>query len=191
MSKQNSRDERIVNRGERDEPESRQPAEAVRADQRGEALPEHKEDLEALLRSEALANALPNPPAIPGWHQAWLSTTNTYTPIQQYVRLGYVPVKPEEHPEWQYLKQHGASHGGDIITCNEMVLYKVTEEAYQQIMRVIHHDRPMEEEERLRANINEMKHGTEFRDSEGTALVREEGDGFVDERRVRAPGQFQ
>ena len=188
MSKQ-GRDERIVNRGERQEPDGREAAEAQQDDLRADALRADPAEIEAMLREEALANALPNPPQIPGWHQVWLSTTNTYTPIQQYVRLGYVPVKPEEHPQWQYLKQHGASHGGDVITCNEMVLYKIPNEAYQQIMRVVHHDRPNEEAERLRANIEQLKHGDEFRDSEGTSLVKEEGDGFgqVLDRRVRAP----
>lgn len=188
MSK--SRDERIVSRGERDDGESHKSVEAARSDERDEALPPHREDIEALLRQEAMDNALPKPPELEGWHQVWLSTTNTYTPIQQYVRLGYVPVKPEEHPSWQYLKQHGASHGGDTITCNEMVLYKVPEEAYQDIMRVLHHDRPNEEEERLRANVEQMKVGSEFRDSEGTPLVRDEGDGFARERK-RAPSSFQ
>ena len=186
-----NRDERIVNRGEREEPESRQAVEASRVDQRDEALPQNKLDVEALLREEALANALPNPPKLPGWHQCWLSTTNTYTPIQQYVRLGYVPVKPEEHAEWQYLKQHGAGHGGDTVTCNEMVLYKIPEEAYQQIMRVVHHDRPLEEERRMRANIEQLKTGDDFRDSDGKPLVREEGDGFEVDRRVRAPSSFE
>lgn len=187
MSKQ--RDERIVQRGERDEPESRTPTEALGDPLRGEALPQSSEDLEALLRQEALANALPNPPRIPGWHQAWLSTTNTYTPIQQYLRLGYMPVKPEEHKEWAYLKQHSARDAADVISCNEMVLYKIPEPAYQQIMRVLHHDRPNEEEARLKANIDQMKQGDEFRDSEGNTLVREEGDGFAEllDRRVRAP----
>lgn len=191
MTKSTSRDERIVNRGERDEPESRLPAEALRTDEREEALAPNPADLEALLREEALANALPNPPAITGWHQCWLSTTNTYTPIQHFVRLGYVPVKPEEHAQWQYLKQHGAQHGGDTISCNEMVLYKIPESAYQQIMRVLHHDRPMEEEARLRANVEQMKEGSTFRDSDGQSLVREDGDGFQEERRVRAPSRFQ
>ena len=185
------RDERIVNRGERDDGASHQSVDAVRQDGRAEALPEHKLDIEALLREEALANALPNPPKLDGWHQAWLSTTNQYTPIQQFVRLGYEPVRPEEHPHWQYLKQHGASHGGDTITCNEMVLYKVAEEAYQQIMRVLHHDRPLEEEEKLRANVESMKEDVQFRDSQGKPLISEEGDGFARERTVRAPDSFR
>ena len=189
MSK--NRDERPVHRGERDDGDSHKSLDALRSDGRDEALPESREDIESLLRTEALANALPTPPKLDGWHQAWLSTTNTYTPIQQFQRLGYVPVKPEEHPEWQYLKQHGAQHGGDVITCNEMILYKVPEDAYQQIMRVLHHDRPNEEEERLRANVEQMKDSPDFVDRDGKALIQEEGDGFRKERRVRAPSSFQ
>ena len=186
-----NRDERIVNRGEREESDARESVEALRSDGREEALPTSREDLEAMLRTESMANALPNPPELPGFHQVWLSTTNQYTPIQQFVRMGYVPVQPHEHPQWSYLKQHGASHGGDTITCNEMVLYKVPEEAYQHIMRVLHHDRPLEEDDRLRSNIDQLKDSTEFRDRDGTPLVREEGDGFAGERRVRAPASFK
>jgi len=194
MSKTN-RDERpSVNRGEREEPENRQATEAQQDTLRADALPYSSEELEALLRQEALANALPNPPAIPGYHQVSLSTTNTYTPIQQYVRLGYVPVRREEHPQWNYLKQHSAEMPGDGIACNEMVLYKIADEAYQHIMRHIHHDRPNEEEERLKANIRNLKEGDDFRDSDGKSLVQEEGDGFkemLEDRTVRRAPTFR
>ena len=187
MSK--NRDERQVHR-DRGEDDLREAVEASRGDQREEALPQSSDELENLLRTEALSNALPKPPPIEGFHQIWLSTTNTYTPIQQYARLGYVPVKPEEHKEWAYLKQHSAQHGGDGIFCNEMVLYKIPMDAYQRIMKVLHHDRPNEESERLRANIDQMKQGDDFRDSEGNALVHEEGEQealFRAERTVKAP----
>lgn len=186
-----NRDERIVNRGEREEPEARSTPDAKEDPARAEALPVSPEELQAILRDDALANALPQPPAIPGWHQCWLSTTNQYTPVQHFIRLGYVPVKPEEVPGWQYLKQHSAQMG-DIVTCNEMVLYKIPEAAYQQIMKSLHHERPNAEAERLRANIDMMKEGGEFRDSEGNSLVKEEGDGFgaVLDRRVRV-GNFE
>lgn len=188
MSK--NRDERIVHRGERDDDEQRESVEASRGDAREDALPASSEELESLLRTDALSNALPKPPDLPGFHQIWLSTTNTYTPIQHYVRLGYVPVRPEEHPQWSYLKQHSAQHGGDGIACNEMVLYKVPMDVYQRIMKVLHHERPNEESERLRANIDQMKAGDDFRDSEGNALVQEEGDQELlakQERLVKAP----
>lgn len=175
MSKQ---DQRIVSR-EREEPESRQSAEAQSDPVRSEALPPSSEDIANLLREDAMNNALPKPPALPGWHLCWLSTTNTYTPIQQYLRLGYVPVSRHEMPEWQWLKHNSAEHADGDIACNEMVLYKVPEGVYQQIMRVMHHDRPNSESERLKRNIDEMKHGSEYRDSEGNSLVKEEGDGFA------------
>ena len=184
------KDERMVQRDRNDDDLQRAATEASRGDERDEALPQSSEDLEFLLRTEALSNALPKAPHLPGYHQVWLSTTNTYTPIQQYVRLGYVKVMPEEHKEWSYLKEHSAGHGGDGIFCNEMVLYKIPEEVYQRIMKVLHHDRPNEEAERLRANIDQLKHGDDFRDSEGKQLVQEEGEQeeiFRRERSVKPP----
>jgi hypothetical protein len=184
-----SNDKRTVHRETPAEPDSRASTEAQADPIRGEALPPSAEELAALLREDAMANALPTPPKIPGWHSCWLSTTNTYTPIQHYIRLGYVPVKPEEIPAWQYLKQHSAQIG-DTITCNEMVLYKVTDSAYQQIMKTVHHDKPNAEAERLKANVDMMK--DEHRDSEGNQLIHEEGDGVgaVLDRKVRV-GEFQ
>jgi hypothetical protein len=49
-----------------------------------------------MFRSEWMQEALPNPPAIPGFHLCWLSTTNQYDPIHKRVRLGYTPVKAED-----------------------------------------------------------------------------------------------
>lgn len=187
------KDQRLVQR-EREEPQNRLPSEAELAaaadPKRAEALPASSIDIEAMLREDAMNNALPKPPALPGWHLIWLSTTNTYTPIQHYARLGYVPVKQHEMPEWQWLKQHSAQDPAGDICVNEMVLYKIPDAAYQQIMRVMHHDRPNAEAERLKRSIEEMKGGSEYRDSEGNALVKEEGDGFaqvLDVRQRRAP----
>ena len=184
-----SKDQRPVHRDERPEPAARASVEAQVDPIRSDALPPSAEELAAILREDAMANALPNPPKTPGVHYVWLSTTNTYTPIQHYVRLGYAPVRPEEIPQWQYLKQHSAMIG-DQITCNEMVLYKIAESSYQQIMRSIHHDKPNEEAEKLKANLEALKE--EARDSDGKGLLQEEGDGIASvlDRRVRV-GDFQ
>ena len=174
-------------RSDRAEPASRKDgamrmeADSVRAD----VLPD--DDLERFLESEALTQSLPNPPKQAGWHHFWGSTTNQQTPIQMYLRLGYVFVKPEEIPEWTHMKAHSASYGCDVIQCNEMLLMKTTEERYQRIMKHLHHDKPMSEAERLLANFELMK--SEIgRDSKGKMLVTEEGDAFSDmvDRRIRS-----
>lgn len=148
------------------------------------------EERATLLRDEAMNNALPNPPKIPGWHVVWLSSTNQYTPIQWYMRLGYVPVTREEMPEMSYLKAHSAEFSG-FVAVNEMVLFKIPEDAYQQIMREFHHDRPAQEEARLRSNIQKIKEEV-GQDSDGRGLVQEEeGTGSIGERTGRLRGGFE
>ncbi len=148
------------------------------------------EEREHLLREEAMSNSLPNPPPIPGMHLMWASTTNQYTPVQWYLRLGYEPVKPEEVPGMDHLKEHSGEFAG-FVCCNEMVLMKIEEQAYQQIMKAYHHDKPNEEGERLRVNVELLKQEA-GEDSKGNPLVREEGDGFsnVVDRRARR-GSFE
>jgi hypothetical protein len=143
-----------------------------------------------ILRDEALNNALPNPPKMPGWHLAWLSTTNQYTPIQWYMRLGYVPVTKEEMPEMGHLKAHSAEMAG-FVSVNEMVLFKIPEDAYQQIMREFHHNRPNEEEGRLRENLEKIK-AEVGEDRRGKSLVLEESaTKELGERTARFRGGFE
>lgn len=180
--------ERVL-RDERDEPESRQEG-ALRAAGR-DADPLVDDDLEDLLRDQAMQTKLPSPPPMPGWHQFWGSTTNQYTPIQMYLKLGYVFVNPDEIPEWRTMRTHSAMFSTEVIQCNEMILLKVPMDRYQRIMKYHHHDRPNQEAERLRVNQELLKQeiGT---DSQGNSLIREEGDGFASvlDRRVRS-GRFE
>ena len=37
---------------------------------------------------EFTQEALPSPPAKPGWHYVWLSTTNQYDPIYKRIQIG-------------------------------------------------------------------------------------------------------
>lgn len=149
-----------------------------------------EEERATILRDEALNNALPNPPKIPGWHLAWLSTTNQYTPIQWYMRLGYVPVPKEEMPEMNHLKAHSAEMAG-FVSVNEMVLFKIPEDAYQQIMREFHHNRPNDEEGRLRENINKIKDEV-GEDRQGRQLVDvESATKELGERTARLRGGFE
>lgn len=116
--------------------------------------------------------ALPTPPSIPGWHFIWLSTTNQYDPIYKRMRMGYEPVKAEELPGYEHLRVKSGEHEG-LISINEMILFKIPQEIYQEIMEEYHYNMPLEEEERLRANATPND-----RDSNGKALGVVEGDGF-------------
>lgn len=121
-------------------------------------------------RNEWAANALPEPPAIPGFHLCWLSTNNSYDPIYKRIRLGYEPVKASEMPEFETYKMNAGEYEG-MVGCNEMVLFKLPMELYQYYMQQFHHDRPLEEE-------NMLKHNPAVQDKNAIRIAEEEEDGF-------------
>jgi len=129
-------------------------------------------------------SALPKTPELKGWHLCWLSTTNSYDSIDKRIRLGYVPVKSEEFPNFENYRVKAGEHVG-YIACNEMLLFKIPMEQYQEIMAMQHHEMPNEENEKIRVQVENLQGA---RDSSGKSLGRIEGDGFGDiERNVPAP----
>jgi hypothetical protein len=103
------------------------------------------EEFSRLLNEEFDQTALPKPPAMPGWHLCWLTTTSAYDTIQKRMRLGYQPcalrrcrgsIRPTVSP----------SVDDGNVKCNEMVLFKIREERYQQMMVHYHHKQPLHEE---------------------------------------------
>lgn len=161
-------------RGDRDE------ADASRTEQDGTALT--REERLAMIRSEWAQDVLPQPPVDPDWHYCWLSTTNSTDPIYKRMQKGYEPVKVSEIPGWtQYKVGQGEFEG--CIACNEMLLFKIPEDLYQEIMKIFHYDRPLEEEEILKANAAEK---ISTQDSDGRKLGQM--DGFENlARKVRLP----
>ena len=119
-------------------------------------------------------SALPKLPNMDGWHLCWLSTTNSYDSIDKRVRLGYVPVKADEIPG---LNQHRVKAGEYIgyISCNEMLLFKIPMDIYQQLMTYQHHDLPREEAEKVKVQMENLQGQ---RDSNGRPLLSVEGEGF-------------
>lgn len=95
---------------------------------------------------------LPTPPNIPGFHTVWLSTTNSTDPIYRRLRMGYTPVKVSEVQGMDLYKSVGGEFDG-CVACNEMLLFKVPEEVYQDIMAVFHHEKPREAEESIKEQI--------------------------------------
>lgn len=132
------------------------------------------EERRKMFRSEFQQESLPTPPAIPGFHLCWLSTTNQYDPIHKRQRLGYTPVKAEEMQGFEnYRVKAGELEG--FIACNEMVLYKIPEEIYQEYMAEVHHYAPMEEQEKIKVQQDQLLNA---RDSNGRNLGQVEGDGM-------------
>lgn len=125
-----------------------------------------------MFRNEWTQEALPTPPEIPGYHLCWLSTTNSYDPIHKRIRMGYEPVRADDLPGFGHLKMKSGEFEG-FVSINEMLLFKIPNELYQQIMEEFHHYAPMDEEEKLKASAVLGQ-----RDNNGKLLGSIEGDGI-------------
>ena len=130
-------------------------------------------------------SALPKVPELPGWHLCWLSTTNSYDSIDKRLRLGYVPVMADEFPGFDNYRVKAGEQTG-FIACNEMILYKLPMEIYQEAMLQMHHELPMDEADKVRLQVEQLQGN---RDSNGKSLVNVEGEGFgeFDRNNVKLP----
>ena len=125
-----------------------------------------------MFRNEWVQESLPKPPDIPGYHLCWLSTTNGYDPIHKRMRMGYQPVRIDEVPGFENYKVKAGEHEG-FVACNEMLLYKLPEDVYQQIMEELHHYAPQDEADKIRVQAESLP-----RDSRGRPLGMVEGEGL-------------
>jgi hypothetical protein len=144
----------------------------------GRAAPEEKfmtaQERRKMWSDEWTQTALPKTPDLPGWHLCWLSTTNSYDSIDKRIRLGYIPVKSEEFPGFENYRVKAGEHVG-FIACNEMLLFKIPMDVYQEIMTQFHHEQPNEEADKIRVQVEQLQGN---RDSSGKSLGRVEGEGF-------------
>ena len=101
-------------------------------------------------------NALPDIPGgvIPGFHLCWLSTTNNYDSIDKRMALGYEPVKAAELGKgFETLGKMSSGKFEGCVSCNEMVLFKLPEELYQEAMRLMHLEDPLEYQRNITASV--------------------------------------
>ena len=152
------------------------------------AAPEEKfmttQERRKMWSEEWTQSALPKVPDIPGWHLCWLSTTNGYDSIDKRMRLGYVPVRSDELPGFENYRVKAGEDVG-FIACNEMRLYKLPMEMYQDIMLQMHHEMPLEEADKVRLQVENLQGA---RDSQGKSLGKVEGEGFGEfDRNVKTP----
>lgn len=143
-----------------------------------------KQERRKMWSDEWTQSALPKVPDIPGWHLCWLSTTNGYDSIDKRMRLGYVPVRADELPGFD---NYRVKAGEDIgfIACNEMRLYKLPMDVYQEVMTQMHHDAPNEESDKVQVQVEQLQGN---RDSSGRSLGSVEGEGFGNlNRNVQTP----
>ena len=100
-------------------------------------------------------SALPDIPGgtIPGFHLCWLSTTNNYDSIDKRMALGYEPVKAAELGKgFEALGKMSSGKFEGCVSCNEMVLFKLPEEIYQEVMRMMHLEDPLEHQRNITAS---------------------------------------
>ena len=131
------------------------------------------EERRKMWKDEWVQSALPPAPDLPGWHVCWLSTTNSYDSIDKRLRLGYSPVMADEVKGYENWRVKAGEHSG-YVACNEMLLFKIPMETYQDIMAHFHHDQPLEEANKIKVQA-ESQVG---RDSRGRSLGQVEGDGL-------------
>ena len=129
-------------------------------------------------------SALPKVPVIPGWHLCWLSTTNSYDTIDKRMRLGYVPVTADEIPGFDSYRVKAGEHVGHV-SCNEMLLFKLPMDVYQDVMAQMHYEAPREEVDRILSQAESAG----AKDSSGRRLVQVESgmDRFDQQQPNRAP----
>jgi hypothetical protein len=129
-------------------------------------------------------SALPKTPVIPGWHLCWLSTTNNYDTIDKRMRLGYVPVTADEIPGFDSYRVKAGEHVGHV-SCNEMLLFKLPMDVYQDVMAQMHYDAPREEVDRILSQAESAG----AKDSSGRRLVQVEAgmDRYEQQQPNRAP----
>ena len=144
----------------------------------GRQAPEDKfistQERRKMWSEEWTQSALPKLPSLDGWHLCWLSTTNSYDSIDKRMRLGYVPVKADEIPGYEEYRVKSGEHVG-YISCNEMLLFKLPMDIYQEVMTHMHHDKPREEAEKIKVQMENLQGQ---RDSNGRPLLSVEGEGF-------------
>ena len=100
------------------------------------------------------------------------------------MRLGYQAVLCDELEGMEHLKVKEGEHVGHI-SCNEMILYKLPMDIYQDYMAEKHHYQPMEEAGKIRVQQEQLLNSA--RDSNGKSLIRAEGDLIDGEKDAPAP----
>jgi hypothetical protein len=116
-----------------------------------------RERLDAF-RDKWANSALPDLPKdiIPGFHLCWLSTTNTYDSIDKRMALGYEPVKAGELGRgFEALGKMSSGKFEGCVSCNEMVLFKLPEDVYQEVMRMLHLEDPLEHQRNITAQVRD------------------------------------
>lgn len=128
----------------------------------------------AEFRAKFMESVLPNLPAPPGMHPFWASTTHQQQTIASLVRMGYTPIRKSDIPGWDLATGIETGEYAGCIGMKEMIAFMLPEFLYQEYMMINHHERPLEEEDKLKANLAHMN---ETARTKGGAVLGV-GDGF-------------
>lgn len=113
---------------------------------------------------------LPTPPAMPGFHLFWATTTNNKDPISNRQKIGYSLVTRAEMPDFCLDSQKDGTSTEDRIMVNEMVLMKIDQEVWEDDMLYKHYDAPKE-------FIDNLKNSVQFsRDGKGRQIAYSGGE---------------
>lgn len=120
-----------------------------------------------MFRDSLHQSILPDLPHFPGYHVCWLTTSNPRDTIANRRRLGYELIRVEECPTFQDVGSTVQGFDG-FVTVNEMIAAKIPLRLYNAYMRTSHHEAPLDEEEKLRAQVESIKEGLA---SQGSRVV--------------------
>lgn len=139
----------------------RENADSERLEKDGSAL--SAAERRAMLRRDWVQEVLPTPPEIQGFHTCWLSTTASTDSIYKRMQIGYTPVTMKDVPGFNPSLATGEGEFEGCVACNEMLLFKIPMQTYQDMMAIYHHDMPQEQEgaiyERATQGFEEDRNG--------------------------------
>jgi hypothetical protein len=129
----------------------------------------------AAFRARLFQHVLPDLPEIPGYKTIWLSMNAEQDTIQQRESDGYVPVTLDDVPGWAHpAMETGAAQGH--IRIREMIAYKLPERIWRMYMEINHHERPMDQDQRMLAALTNLPNGGAITDQgarEGVSGITE------------------
>jgi hypothetical protein len=128
-----------------------------------------------IFQETSLQSVLPTLPKRDDYHYCWLTTSNPRDTIQNRIRMGYELITPKMLPGWDGTSLKSGEYAG-CVGINEMIASRIPMRLYNRIMREVHHNMPLSEEEKLRASTQNMKQqaeqmGGRLDEGDGTAGV--------------------
>ncbi len=117
---------------------------------------------------------LPKLPKKDGWHRIWASTTHNNDTPQKRLRLGYrfMTLDQAREEEWhadEFAVKDATSVYSGCLMHREMIAMETPEENFNDIMRELHHDAPMDQSRGIYEGL--MAAGEQIRDAGGRTTM--------------------